>query len=164
MGGVFQHIAIRSRLEGGQNILLSAVYGENKDLGLRTLFLDLLNGAHPAHSGHGKVHQDEMWLESFRVTKSFKPVLRLRHHLERRIGGQQHSQPFAEDGMVLSDHNPLFLSHKRLHTAARVSGKAFSSIYDTGSMVLACPIVILPLPYHALLSQAFPSGPGEYSW
>ena len=85
------------------DILFGSVDGQDDDLCLRVLFVDLFDGLETVHFRHGKVHQDKIRPLLPNPPNGVTAVFRFTDNLKIRFRGKQGPQSFPEDGVVLRD-------------------------------------------------------------
>ena len=96
-------IARRAGLHGAVNILLAFINRKHQDAGVRKFAAQRGQRFHAAHAGQPAIHDDHVGLVLAKHFQRLRAIVRLRHHVDVRLGIERTGQTHADEKVIVHD-------------------------------------------------------------
>jgi len=101
--GVLQQVAAGAGADPFEDVVVLVVHGEEDDLDLRILLLDLACGDDPAHLGHADIHQDDVGLQLADEAHGLRAVVAGADELDLRLQADEANQAVPHELVIIDD-------------------------------------------------------------
>jgi hypothetical protein len=104
-GTIFQNVSAGSHFHTFHEIILIVVHGEEQDLGLGPVFLDLPRRLKTAESGHADVHQHDVRPHLGGLVNGIAAIGRFSDDFHVRLGGDKRANTLAKQRVIIRQHD-----------------------------------------------------------
>jgi hypothetical protein len=103
--GLLHDVAAGAGAQGGEDLLVFHVPGEDEHLGLRGAAADLAGGLEAVEAGHHHVHEDDVGVELLDGVEGFAAVAGIADDFDFLLVLEEHAEGLAEHRVVIDDED-----------------------------------------------------------